>query len=77
MLTENKITLAAAVIPGAAGVAEVSTMDQAFTVAQASTGPGTTGRPGTTTSSPQSGVNPNNSQDMTVPRARNPLDLAR
>jgi hypothetical protein len=48
-------------------------MDQAFTMAQASTGLGTTGRPGTNTSSPQrpslgalSGVNPNNSQDITA-----------
>ena len=79
MLTETKIA--------------ISTMDQAFTIAQASTGLGTTGRPGTNTSSPQrpslgapSGMNPNNSQDMTnranppdmtVPRARNPQDLAR
>jgi hypothetical protein len=48
-------------------------MDQVFTKAQASTGPGTSGRPGTNTSSPQrpslgalSGVNPNNSQDITA-----------
>jgi hypothetical protein len=93
MLTETKIALAAVVILSAAGAADASTMDQAFTVAQASTGLGTTGRPGTSTSSPQrpslgapSGVNPNNPQDMinrgnpqdmTVPRARNPQDLAR
>jgi hypothetical protein len=93
MLIENKIALAAAIILGAAGAAEASTMDHAFTVAQVSTGLGTTGRPGTNTSSPQrpslsapSGVNPNNSQDMTnrgnpqdmtVPRARNPQDLTR
>ena len=93
MLTETKIALAAAVILGAAAAAEASTMDHAFTMAQASTGLGTTSRPGTSTSSPQrpslgapSGVNPNNSQDvtnrgnpqdMTVPRARNPQDLAR
>jgi hypothetical protein len=93
MLTETKIALAAAVIFGAAGAAEASTMDRALTVAQASTGLGTAGRPGTSTSLPQrpslgapSGVNPNNAQDMTnrgnpqdmtVPRARNPQDLAR
>ena len=95
MLTKTKIALAAAVIIiiGAAGAAEASTMAQAFTMAQASTGLGTTGRPGTNTSSPQrpglgapSGVNPSNPQDMTnrgnpqdmtVPRARNPQDLAR
>jgi hypothetical protein len=58
---------------GAAGATEASTMDQAFTMAQASTGLGTTGRPGTNTSSPQrpslgalSGVNHNNSQDITA-----------
>jgi hypothetical protein len=93
MLTEIKIAFAAAVILGAAGTAEASTMDQAFTVAQASTGLGMTGRPGTNTPSPQppslgapSGVNPSNPQDltnrgnpqdMTVPRARNPQDLTR
>jgi hypothetical protein len=93
MLTETKIAFAAAVILGAAGAVGAATMDKAFTVAQASTGLGTTGRPGTNTSSPQSprlgapsGVNPSNPQDMTnrgnpqdmtVPRARNPQDLAR
>ena len=93
MLTDTRIALVVAVILGAAGVAEASTMDQAYTVAQASTGTGTTVRPGTSTSAPQqpslgapSGVNPSNPQDMinrgnpqdtTVPRARNPQDLAR
>jgi hypothetical protein len=43
-LTETKIALAAAVILGAAGAAEASTMDQAFSMAQASTELGATGR---------------------------------
>jgi hypothetical protein len=92
MLTETKIVLAAAIILGAAGAAEASTMDQAFATAQASTGLAT-GRPGTNTFSAQrpslatpSGVNPSNSQDTTnranpqdttVPRGRNPQDLTR
>jgi hypothetical protein len=93
MLARTKIAFALALILGAAGAAEASTMDQAFTMAQASTGLGTIGRPGTNTFAPQpprlgapSGVNPanpqdmtnrGNPQDMTVPRARNPQDLTR
>jgi hypothetical protein len=93
MLIETRIALAAAVILGAVGAVEASAMDSAFTMAQASTGPGTNGSPGTNTSSPQrpslgapSGANPMNSQDltnrgnpqdMTAPRARNPQDLTR
>lgn len=93
MLTDTRIALAAAVILGAVGAAEAPAMDQSFTMAQASTGPGTSGRPGTSTSASQrpslgapSGANPTNSQDltnrgnpqdMTVPRARNPQDLTR
>jgi hypothetical protein len=81
MLTWHKIALAAALILGAAGVA------------QASTGSGTTGFTGSNVSSAWSGnagyapgVNPSNSQDMsnrsnpqdmTLPGASNPQDLAR
>jgi hypothetical protein len=81
MLTRTKIALAAALILGAAGVA------------QASTGSGTTGpvnlnmssapwatagwAPGVNPSNPQDLTNRGNPQDLTLPGAGNPQDLVR
>jgi hypothetical protein len=81
MLTQTRIALAAALILGAAGVA------------QASTGSGTTGSinpntssapwaaagwaPGVNPNNPQDMTNRSNPQDMTLPDASNPQDLVR
>jgi hypothetical protein len=81
MLTRTKIALAAALILGAAGVA------------QASTGSGTTGpsnpnmspapwatagfAPGVNPNNPQDMTNRGNPQDMTLAGASNPQDLTR
>jgi hypothetical protein len=81
MLTQIRIALAAALILGAAGVA------------QASTGSGTTGpgdpnmssapwatagfAPGVNPNNPQDMTNRSNPQNMTLPGASNPQDLAR
>ena len=81
MLTQTRIALAAALILGAAGVA------------QASTGSGTTGpsdpnmssapwatagfAPGVNPNNPQDMTNRSNPQDMTLPGASNPQDLVR
>jgi hypothetical protein len=81
MLTQTRIALAAALILGAAGVA------------QASTGSGATGpigqnmssaswatagfAPGVNPSNPQDLTNRSNPQDLTLPGAGNPQDLVR
>jgi hypothetical protein len=81
MLTQAKIALAAALILGAAGVA------------QAFTGSGTTGpfnpnmssapwptagwAPGVNPNNPQDMTNRSNPQDLTLPGASNPQDLVR
>jgi hypothetical protein len=81
MLTQTRIALAAALILGAAGVA------------QASTGSGTTGpinpdmssapratagfAPGVNPNNPQDLTNRSNPQDLTLPGASNPQDLVR
>jgi hypothetical protein len=81
MLAQTRIALAAALILGAAGVA------------QASTGSGTTGpinpdmpsapwatagfAPGVNPNNPQDLTNRSNPQDLTLPGASNPQDLVR
>jgi hypothetical protein len=83
MSIQTKIALAAAVIVGAAGMAQASTVIHASTVAQASSGLGVTGTAGRSAPNPfptqrpgsgaPSGMNPNNPQDMT--NRSNPQDV--
>jgi hypothetical protein len=81
MLTQTKIALAAALILGAAGVAQAS-MGSGMT---GSTNPNMSSAPwaraglapGVNPSNPQDQTNRSNPQDMTLPGASNPQDLVR
>jgi hypothetical protein len=74
MSMQTKIALTATLILGGIGIAQAAAANQAFTVAEASSGlgvMGTTGRPAPNTFStqqpglrPPSGANPSNPQDM-------------
>jgi hypothetical protein len=81
MLTQTKIALAAALILGAAGVAQASpgsgttgpTSAIMFSAARVSVGMA----PGVNPNNPQDMTNRGNPQDMTLPGASNPQDLTR
>jgi anthranilate phosphoribosyltransferase len=79
MLTKTKIALAAAVILGAAGVAQASTGTSGFTGSSMSSAAWASAgvAPGVNPSNPQDLTNLSNPQDLTLPGASNPQNLVR
>jgi hypothetical protein len=81
MSTHAKIALAAAIILGAAGVAQASTGSGATSPFSPSTSsapwPTAGWAPGVTPNNPQDLTNRSNPQDLTLPGASNPQDLVR
>ena len=81
MLTQAKIALAAALILGAAGVAQASTASgrTGLINSNMSSAPWATAEfaPGVNPNNPQDMTHRSNPQDLTLPGASNPQDLVR